>query len=82
MAGTPHLVTDDDLDEVQRWFPVVGPEPREKVDIPKRGDGLSAPEVARQLGLSRQRVDMIEKAALKKLAALLAQRGLDLHDLI
>jgi transcriptional regulator len=43
-------------------------------------DGLTQAEIARELGLTRQAVQLAERSALRKAAAMLAARGVSFDD--
>ncbi len=76
-----NLATDADLDECQATWSWLPPEPRPKPSRRREARHMSTEEIARELGVSRQRVAQLERSALRKLRYWLAQRGLSLDDL-
>jgi hypothetical protein len=77
------LITDSDLDELQAHWSWVPPEPVERKKPPRcEVYFMTCREVAKVLGISHQRVEQIEKSALRKVRRALEAEGLDIDDFL
>lgn len=73
-------VSDSVIEDIQRLLPWPGPEPQPYVRYPGTKQDVdylySRTAVARELGISRRRVEQIEKKALEKLRVILEDKGI------